>query len=63
MVPCGIAQVTMSSVEREMGDAAGDSRGLHARVREAVTGGVAGVFGLEPASFDAAPWRGAAGAP
>ena len=56
MVPCGIAQVTMSSVEREVRPPAGDPAELHVRVRSAIVGGFARVFGLEPASFDAAPW-------
>jgi lipoate-protein ligase B len=58
MVPCGIADVTMTSVARELRTAPDDFGALESRVRTEVVAGVAGVFGLEPASFDVGRWRG-----
>ena len=50
MVPCGIAEVEMTSVSRELnGVYEGD---LASAVRAAVVGGFASVFGLEPAILD-----------
>lgn len=47
MVPCGIAQVTMSSVALELGARDDAAASLGARVREQVIAGFAGVFGLD----------------
>ena len=48
IVPCGIAQVEMTSVARERGDGAG----LGSRVRERVAASFAEVFGLDVAMVD-----------
>jgi lipoate-protein ligase B len=54
MVPCGIAQVQMTSVERELGPGAARAPELAARIRAAVVAGFAQVFALEAAHVDAA---------
>ena len=59
MVPCGIADVTMTSVAREMAADASDPAALGARVRAEIVGGFAAVFGLEPVPLDAAALRAA----
>jgi hypothetical protein len=53
MVPCGIADVTMTSVERELldganGPCAAVSPAIGLETREAVVRAVAQLFGLEP---------------
>ena len=48
MVPCGIAQVQMTSVARETGDPSGAGK----RVREQVAAAFAEVFTLEPSTID-----------
>ena len=49
MVPCGIAEVAMTSVAREIGSApAGEGVGLGERARAQVVAGFAAVFGLSP---------------
>jgi lipoyl(octanoyl) transferase len=53
IVPCGIADVEMTSVFRELGGAH-DPRDLFARTRECIVGGFTDVFNLEPASLDPA---------
>ena len=50
MVPCGIAQVEMTSVEHEVGA----SEQLGARAREAVVAGFESVFNLESAAVEQA---------
>ena len=57
MIPCGIADVTMTSVARELHTTPDDFGALASRVRTEVVAGVAEVFGLEPASFDVRRWR------
>lgn len=52
MVPCGIAEVQMTSVARETGDA--DAARLATRIRETVVAGFADVFSLVPASLPSA---------
>jgi lipoate-protein ligase B len=49
IVPCGIAQVTMTSVARELGAVDMDAAELSRRAREQVMRGFAAVFGLEVA--------------
>jgi lipoyl(octanoyl) transferase len=49
MVPCGIAEVTMTSVAAELGTRAADAATLGSRVRGEVTSAFAAVFGLEAA--------------
>src|SRR4051812_35378290 len=51
MVPCGIAQVEMTSVARELDDPAGRADLLSQRVRREVVSGFVDVFGLEAASI------------
>ena len=55
IVPCGIADVVMTSVARELGTTprAGSSPSLGSRVEAAVARAVAGVFSLEPSSVEA----------
>ncbi|MDB4885201.1 MAG: Octanoyltransferase [Gemmatimonadetes bacterium] len=48
MVPCGIAEVTMSSVARELGLEGGATTSLARQVRERVVEGFAEVFSLSP---------------
>ena len=67
IVPCGIPQVTMTSVEREMversnGVCLAAPPDLGDRVRDAVVSSAAQVFGLEPVQTDAAALNLAAGA-
>jgi lipoyl(octanoyl) transferase len=50
MIPCGIAEVEMTSIARE----AGASGALGALARQRVIAGFAEVFGLEPAALDPA---------
>jgi lipoyl(octanoyl) transferase len=47
MVPCGIAQVTMTSVARELGAGPNDAIELGARTRTEVAAAFAEVFGLQ----------------
>jgi lipoate-protein ligase B len=54
MVPCGIAQVEMTSVEREVGPGAT----LERRAREQVVASVAEVFGLDAAPLDVTELQG-----
>lgn len=48
MVPCGIAEVTMTSVERECSDSLSDRDGLADATRDQVIAAFADVFSLEP---------------
>jgi lipoyl(octanoyl) transferase len=50
MIPCGIAQVTMTSVARELGAAERDAVELSSRAREQAMRGFGEVFGLEVAT-------------
>ena len=54
IVPCGIAEVTMTSVARELGAEAADVPEMAARVRDEVARAFGGVFGLELASVSLA---------
>jgi lipoate-protein ligase B len=60
MVPCGIAQVTMTSVARELGASAGDSSMLAERTRAEVAAGFAEVFELEAVAVPASEIQGTA---
>jgi lipoyl(octanoyl) transferase len=53
IVPCGIADVQMTSVQRELGDAY-EPVSLDARTRECIVEGFTDVFQLEPAVLDPA---------
>jgi lipoate-protein ligase B len=53
IVPCGIAEVEMTSVQRELG-VAHDGAALEARARECIVKGFTDVFKLEPAALDPA---------
>jgi lipoate-protein ligase B len=53
MIPCGIAEVTMTSIARELGAEPERHAALAARTRLQVIAGFAEVFGLAPATFDA----------
>ena len=59
MVPCGIAEVEMTSVARE----AGAGEGLGSVVRERIVSGFADVFGLEPVAIEPAELERAASTP
>jgi lipoate-protein ligase B len=48
MVPCGIAEVTMTSVSRELRERAEEMPAVGERVRTQVVAGFADVFGLAP---------------
>jgi lipoyl(octanoyl) transferase len=50
MVPCGIAEVTMTSVARELGATAADDPELAERARDQVMRGFGEIFGLEVAA-------------
>jgi lipoyl(octanoyl) transferase len=52
MVPCGIAQVQMTSIEREVGVSAEKTESLGATARANVAGAFAGVFGLDAVEVD-----------
>jgi lipoate-protein ligase B len=54
VVPCGIAEVTMSSVARELGVAGEPAALLGQRVKETVVAGFAEVFGLVQSSIEPA---------
>jgi len=60
MVPCGIAEVEMTSVQRELGPNA-DSSTLGARVRECIVDGFSDVFSLQPGTLDPADLERVAG--
>jgi lipoyl(octanoyl) transferase len=53
MVPCGIADVTMSSIARELGLSGADAAPLGARSRARVVDGFAATFDLRPAALQA----------
>ena len=68
MVPCGIADVTMTSIERELLDEASGaclaaSPALAEEAREAVTGAAGRVFGLEPMPVTASELAGLTATP
>ena len=58
MVPCGIAQVTMTSIARELGASVEDSAVLAERTRLEVAAAFAAVFGLDAVAVAAEEIRG-----
>jgi lipoyl(octanoyl) transferase len=60
MVPCGIAQVTMTSIARELGADDRDAAELSRRAREQVIWGFGEIFGLEIATTSLAELQSAA---